>query len=169
MKNCEVAEFGFIGPGHRDRAPGVAQAVARLVLDRREGSFLLLLERPVDVLHPAGLDHEPGDHPMEDQAVVEPLVNVLEEVVDRDRALVRSSSMVIGPAVVSSTTTGWSASALGGAAEAEVGHQERRVPARAATSKAVVESISRPRRMAMEHLVKRVRKGMRRWPERARI
>ena len=90
MKNCEVAEFGFGGPGHRDGPSGVAQAVARLVLDRRVRPFgFFSWSVAVAGLdgHPAALDHEVGDDPVEDQAVVEALVDILEEVLDRDRRL----------------------------------------------------------------------------------
>ena len=85
MKNWQVAELGsFV----RAMAivPRLFQAVARLVLDRGPLAFLLLLHL---IRHPAPLDHEAGDDAVEDQVVVEPVVDVLEEVLDGDRGLVR--------------------------------------------------------------------------------
>ena len=41
------------------------------------------------IRHPATLDHEPGDDAVEDQVVVEPVVHILEEVLNGDRGLVR--------------------------------------------------------------------------------
>src|SRR5262249_45618221 len=68
------------GAGHGDGAAGVGQAVGRLVLDRRLGVLLLHAR-----LEAAALDHEVGDDAVEDGAVVELIIDVGEEVGDRDR------------------------------------------------------------------------------------
>ena len=62
-------------------------------------------------VEPAPLDHEVLDHAMENQVVVKPGVDVLQEVLDGDRGLFLSSSMVIFPIEVSRTTTGFLSSA----------------------------------------------------------
>jgi hypothetical protein len=73
---------------------GVLQAVLRLVLDRRARRLLLHAR-----LEAAALDHEAVDDAVEDRAVVEAVLDVLEEVgsglrrllgiqFDEDRALV---------------------------------------------------------------------------------
>src|SRR5688572_23053937 len=72
------------GARHRDGADVVLQAVLRFDRNRRPRGFLRHVRR-----HAAALDHEPGDHAMEDRAVVMPVAYVLEEVLHRLRRLRR--------------------------------------------------------------------------------
>ena len=85
MKNWQVAESGsFV------RAMAI---VPRLFESPLSDSFLIGLAcLPLSLpsgRHPAPLDHELGDDAVKDQVVVEPVVNILEEVLDRDRGFVR--------------------------------------------------------------------------------
>src|SRR4051794_40926199 len=70
---------GVAGADHGDRAALVAQAVARLILDRLPGG--LLHEGPLLLGEATPLDHEAGDDPVEDRVVVEAGIDVFEEVV----------------------------------------------------------------------------------------
>jgi hypothetical protein len=70
------------GAGHGDRTDLVREAVAGLVLDRVAHRFLL--HRGIET---AALDHEALDHTMEDRSVVVLVVDVLQEVFDRDGSL----------------------------------------------------------------------------------
>ena len=72
-----------LGPGHGEHAPLVAQVVLHAV-----GGELTLdaVARAADAhaLGVAPLDHETGDDPVEDQAVIKPLAGQADEVVHRD-------------------------------------------------------------------------------------
>src|SRR5262249_25581707 len=72
-----------VGAGPGDAAAAVGQPVARLVLDGG-GGFLMLLGG----LEASVLDHEVGDDAVEDGVVVEPVIDVGEEVGHRDGGLV---------------------------------------------------------------------------------
>src|SRR5687768_16341759 len=65
---------------HRERAALVLEPVVRLVLDRRVAGLVLHVGR-----ESAALDHESGNHAVEDRAVVVALVHVTQEVLRRDR------------------------------------------------------------------------------------
>ncbi len=84
----ELASGGvrIVGARHGDRAPDVAQPVARLVPDRCPLARFLFIHLRVE---PAALDHETSHHAMEDQVVVEFVVNVLQEVLDGPRSFLR--------------------------------------------------------------------------------
>ena len=51
-------------------------------------------------LRAASLDHEVRDHPVEDEAVVEPVGGEFAEVLDRFRSVVVEQPTVTGPALV---------------------------------------------------------------------
>src|SRR5829696_8197589 len=70
------------GAGHGEGAAVVGDAVVRLVLDRRPGGLLLHVGSEA-----AALDHEAGDHPVKDRAVVLAGFHVVEEVLDGLRSL----------------------------------------------------------------------------------
>lgn len=67
------------GPRHGEGADFVLEAIVRLVLDLGTGGFLLHVFG-----HAAALDHETPDNAMEDCAVVEAVIHVGEEILDRD-------------------------------------------------------------------------------------
>ena len=73
---------GVRGARHGDGAAFVLQAVLRLVLDRFAGGGLHHVGHEA-----AALDHEAGDDPVEDQAVVEAVLHVLPEVGAGDGSL----------------------------------------------------------------------------------
>jgi hypothetical protein len=72
------------GARHGDGINLVLQAVIGLVLDGRVGGLFAQV-----LVHAAALDHEAVDDAVEDRAVVLALLDVLQEVVDRDRGFFR--------------------------------------------------------------------------------
>ncbi len=79
MKNCEPFVFGP-GVRHRERALDDL-VVVELVLELVAGAA------GADALRAAALDHEVGDHAVEDEPVVEALAGELREVRDRLRGI----------------------------------------------------------------------------------
>ncbi len=82
-KNWAVALFGSPGARHGEGAALVEEAVVGLVDDRRLGGLLRHVRREA-----AALDHEIRDDAMEDGAVEETRLDVLEEVLHGLRGLV---------------------------------------------------------------------------------
>ena len=76
--------MGIHGSGHGDGAAVVLQAVVSLVLDGGRG--VLLLHSGSEA---AALDHEAGDDTVEDCIIVKAVIDVLQEVGNRFRSLVR--------------------------------------------------------------------------------
>jgi hypothetical protein len=72
------------GACHGDGAAVVAQSVGGLVLDRGAGGLLLHVRAEA-----SALDHEVGDHAVEDQPVVVSIAHVGEEVFGADRRVLR--------------------------------------------------------------------------------
>jgi hypothetical protein len=63
------------GAGHSDAADHIFQAIVGFVADRGASRFLVHAR-----FHAATLNHEIGNHPVEQGAVVESVLNVLDEI-----------------------------------------------------------------------------------------
>src|SRR5665213_3619645 len=69
-----------VGARHRQAAALVLHAIGCLVLDGGVIGFLAHVRR-----HPAALDHEAGDDPVENEAIEKFLAHIALEILDRDR------------------------------------------------------------------------------------
>lgn len=70
----------FVGTGHGDGSELIFQSIIGFVANRPAGLF-----RVHAGFETATLDHEIGDHPMKQGAIVESVLGVLEKVGDRSR------------------------------------------------------------------------------------
>ena len=76
--------IGVRGPGHGDGITVISQAIISFVLDGALGGFLIHIG-----VEAAALNHEGGDDPMEDGAVIKAALDILQKIGHRDRGLLR--------------------------------------------------------------------------------
>ena len=85
MHDEELAAGGIRvhGPGHGDDAAAVLEGVLGKAVVAELAFDLIAGAADADSLRAAALDHEAGDDPVEDEAVVEALIHQVFKVVDR--------------------------------------------------------------------------------------
>ena len=91
MKNCDVAEFGIAGARHRHACP---RRCSRPLPAFQRRSARASASRFMSGVMPPPWIMKFVDHAMEHRAVVVPVLDVLQEVLDRLRRLVAASSSI---------------------------------------------------------------------------